>query len=53
MKKVILSAVLAAMVLSFAGCGEDRNDGYKERKQTQGKPDIDRPGNMKRYETWR
>lgn len=53
MKKVILSAVLAAMVLSFVGCSEDRSSGYQERKQTQGKPDIDRPGNMKRYETWR
>lgn len=53
MKKVILSAVLAAMVLSFAGCGEDRNGGYQERKQTQSEPDIDRPGNTKRYENWR
>lgn len=52
MKKVILSAVLAAMVLGFIGCGEDRG-GYQERKQTQGEPDIDRPGNTKRYENWR
>lgn len=49
MKKVILSAVLAAMVLSFTGCGDD-NNGYKERKQDYKKPDINRPGNPQRFE---
>lgn len=50
MKKVILTGILAAMVLSFAGCGEDRNDGYQERKQDYKKPDINRPGNPQRFE---
>lgn len=53
MKQVVFSAVLAAMIFSFTGCGEDRNGGYQERKQTQSEPDIDRPGNTKRYENWR
>lgn len=53
MKKVILTGILVAMVLGLTGCGEDHKDGLKERKQTQGKPDIDRPGNTKRYENWR
>lgn len=53
MKKVILSAVFTAMVVTtFSGC-EDRNDGYKERKQDQAKPDITRPGDTKRYENFR
>lgn len=51
MKKVILSAIVAAMVLNFAGC-EESNDGYKERNQTQSEPDIDRPGDTKRYENF-
>ena len=46
MKKVILSAVLAAMVLSISGC----QDSYKERKQDYKKPDINRPGNPQRFE---
>lgn len=53
MKKVILGAVFAAMVITtFSGCGEDRNDGFKERKQDYKKPDINRPGDTKRYENF-
>lgn len=52
MKKVILSAVLAAMVITVSGC-EDRNGGYKERKHDYDKPDINRPGDTKRYENFR
>jgi hypothetical protein len=48
MKKVILSAVFAAMILSISGC-QDRQD-YQERKQDYKKPDINRPGNPQRFE---
>lgn len=52
MKKVILGAVFAAMVITiFSGC-EDRNDVYKERKQDYKKPDINRPGDTTRYENF-
>jgi predicted small lipoprotein YifL len=50
MKKVILSVVFAAMVLSISGCQDKDEGGYKERKQTETMPDINRPGNTKRYE---
>lgn len=53
MKKVILGAVFSAMVITtFSGCDKDRNDGYKERKQDYKKPDINRPGDTKRYENF-
>lgn len=45
MKKVILSAVFAAIILSISGCQD-----YQERKQDYKKPDINRPGNPQRFE---
>ncbi len=39
MKKVILNAVLAAMVLSFTGCGGEAKSGMKSERPQGIKPD--------------
>ena len=50
MKKIILSAVLAAMVLSFTGCGEEAKATDQKVRSESNMPDLNRVADPSKYE---